>query len=75
MASGEKPEFIDIDPRTADVCVSDNIDKSDVKNEINKFRQRQRTQKEALKKKNENTVTEKVENPVERDTLEEVNDN
>lgn len=27
MASGEKPEFIDIDPRTADVCVSDNIDK------------------------------------------------
>ena len=67
MASGEKPQNIDIDPRNAD-GLSSNIDKSDVKNEINKFRQRQRTQKEALKKKNENTVTEKVENPVEKDT-------
>ena len=67
MASGEKPQNIDIDPRTAD-SVSGDIEKSDVKNEINKFRQRQRTQKEALKKKNENTVTEKVENPVEKDT-------
>ena len=67
MASGEKPQNIDIDPRTAD-GVSGDIEKSDVKNEINKFRQRQRTQKEALKKKNENTVTEKVENPVEKDT-------
>jgi len=42
MASGEKPQNIDIDPRTAD-GVSGDIDKSDVKNEINKFRQRQRT--------------------------------
>lgn len=54
MASGEKPEGIEIDPRTqTDEFIPVNkepVEKSDVKDEISKFRQRQKTQKEAQKK-------------------------
>jgi len=54
MASGEKPEGIEIDPRTqTDEFIAVNkepVEKSDVKDEIGKFRQRQKTQKEAQKK-------------------------